>query len=198
MSARFQLILHRGEIPPSRVLFVRSLESTRNEMTSLYFVKTRNRTEMEVFGGFLAVLRTVPYKFHAWDHLSFSQPETTSKLAAGWDHYQSWCASCSDLLHVLASLRKGEGYEWFGGKLTKCQSSSNTDENYTSDLTVKAKFLFPNREIMSRLVLYPLLFVNGDSFKHVNSIKLVTYKPVSQRQNLCIMAKFQTCNCCYW
>ena len=31
----------------------------------------------------------------------------------------------------------------------KCPSSSNTDENYTSDLTVKAKFLFPNWEIIT-------------------------------------------------
>ena len=41
----------------------------------------------------------------------------------------------------------------------KCPSSSNTDENYTSDLTVKAKLLFPDREIMSRLVLYPFLLL---------------------------------------
>ena len=31
---------------------------------------------------------------------------------------QSWRAAGSDLLHVLASIRKGERNEWFGGKLT--------------------------------------------------------------------------------
>ena len=38
-------------------------------------------------------------------------------------------------------------------------SSSNTDENYTSDLTVKAKFLFPDWEIITRLGNYYLFGV---------------------------------------
>ena len=36
----------------------------------------------------------------------------------------------------------------------KFPSSSNTDENYTSDKTVKAKFLFPDQEIITRLGNY--------------------------------------------